>query len=128
MSGISRPRGILLAAVLMIAFGLAEVATGVTHNFLGIVDAGDTSSAAYPEMIIGALYAASGALVLSLKKWAAALAILFLGADVIGRILLITTGFYPASSFIQIGSFIVGTVIVVLFAIYIRLKWSIFRN
>jgi hypothetical protein len=32
----TRPRGILIVALLMILFGLAEVVTGFTHRFFGI--------------------------------------------------------------------------------------------
>jgi hypothetical protein len=30
----NRPTGIVIVAVLMVIFGLAEIATGFTHNFL----------------------------------------------------------------------------------------------
>jgi len=66
----------------MIVFGLAEVVTGFTHSFFGIV-AGDTIAATYAGVIIGTLYAGSGLLVLTMRKWAAALAIVFLGSRLI---------------------------------------------
>jgi hypothetical protein len=38
-------RGIVVAALLMVAFGMAEVATGFTHNFFGVSTAMGTASA-----------------------------------------------------------------------------------
>ena len=40
----TRPWGIVIVAVLMILFGLAEIATGLTHNFLGLVYGNDSHS------------------------------------------------------------------------------------
>src|SRR5262245_4040432 len=76
--GVGRPLDIGVVAMLMILFGLAEIVTGLTHDFFGI-----TTSAAtiftYASALIGALYAAAGALLLTMKKRAAALAVVLLG-------------------------------------------------
>jgi hypothetical protein len=66
-------------------------------------------------------------LVLTRKKWAAALAVALLIADVLGRIALVATGLFPISSPIQITSISIGTVIAIAFAIYISVKWTVFR-
>jgi hypothetical protein len=121
----SRPRGIVLVALLMIAFGLTEVATGLTHNFFGISTAKGMASA-YAGSAIGVLYALAGLLVLSMKRWAAAGAIVLLIADIIGRLAMVITGLYPVDSFKQASAIILGTFIVAVFAVYIRLKWSSF--
>jgi hypothetical protein len=121
-----RPRGIVIAALLMIAFGLAEVSTGLTHNFFGISTA-KVTAAAYAGTAIGALYAVAGLLILSMKRRAAALAIAFLIADIIGRVAMVAMGLYPVNSLKQLVAIILGTSIVAVFAIYIRLKWSSFR-
>jgi hypothetical protein len=121
----NRPRGIVVVALLMIAFGIAEVKTGLTHNFFSISTAKVTTSA-YAGAAIGILYAMAGLLILSMKRWAAALAIVLLIADIIGRIAMVVTGLYPVDSFKQILAIILGTSIVALFAVYIRLKWSSF--
>jgi hypothetical protein len=92
-----RPRGITIVAVLMILFGLAEVVTGFTHNFFGII----TSSInifTYSAAAIGAFYVVGGLLILTMKKWAAALAIVLLVADIVGRVSLVVTGLYPLNS------------------------------
>jgi hypothetical protein len=121
----SRPRGIVIVALLMIAFGLVEVKTGLTHSFFSISTAKVTTSA-YAGTAIGILYAMAGLVILSMKRWAAALAILLLIADIMGRIAMVVTGLYPVDSFKQILAIVLGTSIVAIFAVYIRLKWSSF--
>ena len=121
----NRPRGIVVVALLMITFGLAEVTTGFTHKFFGISTANVTASA-YAGAAAGVLYAVAGLLILSMKKRAAALAIVFLIAVLIGRIAMVVTGLYPVDTFKQILAIIAGTSIVAVFAVYIRLKWSSF--
>ena len=120
-----RPRGIVFVALLMIAFGLTEVATGLAHNFFGISTAEGTASA-NAGSAIGILYALAGLLILSMKRWAAAGAIVLLIADITGRIAMVVTGLYPVDTFKQTSAIILGTSIVVVFAVYIRLKWSSF--
>jgi Co/Zn/Cd efflux system component len=110
----------------MIAFGLAEVATGLTHNFFGI-STSDVTAEAYAGAAIGLLYAAAGLLILSMKRRAAAIAIMLLVADILGRIAMIVAGLYPIDSLKQRAAIVLGTSIVAVFAIYIRLKWSSFR-
>ncbi len=121
----SRPRGVEIVAFLMIVFGLAEVATGFTHEFFGPTTALGAVSA-YGGASIGALYAAAGLLVLIPRKWAAALAIGCLAADVVGRVAMVLTGLYPVDSMLQIFAMATGTAIVIAFAIYIASKWATF--
>ena len=122
----TRPWGLTIAAGLMILFGLAEVGTGFTHNFLGI----SASSAAlftFSAVVLGAFYVVAGMLVLTMKRWAAALAIVLLGADIVGRIALVATGLYPLSSTENTFGIVAGTVIAALFAVYIRMRWDLFK-
>lgn len=122
----NRPRGIVIVALLMIVFGLAEVATGLTHNFFGISTA-KVTAAAYAGVALGALYAVAGLLILSMKRRAAALAMVLLVADIVGRVAMVVAGLYPIDSLKQRVAIILGTSIVAVFAIYVRLKWSSFR-
>lgn len=122
----ARPRGIIIIACLMILFGLAEVVTAFTHNFFGIT----TTSViifTYSSVAIGMCYVAAGFLILTMKKWAAALAIVLLGVDIVGRVALTVTGLYPTNSLENTFAIIAGTVIVALFAISIGWKWKSFR-
>jgi hypothetical protein len=110
----------------MIIFGLVEMVTGFTHRFLGI----STSTATiftYAAAAVGGFYVASGLLILTMKKWAAVLAIVLLIADVAGRIAIAETRLYPLSSFEQIFALVVGTAIAVIFAIYIAAKWKLYK-
>jgi hypothetical protein len=110
----------------MIAFGLAEVATGFTHNFLGIISTANSSLATYVGAGIGAIYACAGVFTLTMKKRAATLAILCLVAVIIGRVAMALAWLYPLDSFIQVVSIVVGTAIAVVLAFYIALRWNFF--
>ncbi len=122
----SSPRGVTVVAFLMIFFGLAEVATGFTHEFFGLTTATGTTSA-YAGASIGVLYAAAGLLVLIMRKWAAVLAMVCLAADVFGRVAMVLTGLYPVDSPAQTLAIVTGMAVVVAFAIYILSKWRAFE-
>ena len=68
----------MVVAVLMVLFGLAEVATGFTHNFIGVVTSSGNNLSTYLGVALGLFYFLSGLLVLSKKKWAAISAIVLL--------------------------------------------------
>ena len=123
----NRPWGITLVAILMVLFGLAEVATGFTHNFLGLVSTTSVTLATYGAAMVGALYAIGGLLLLTMKKWASRLAMGCLVLVIAGRIFLVLTGLYPLTSFLQDFSIIIGTALAIIFAIYIGLKWDSFK-
>ena len=123
----SRPWGITLVAILMIIFGLAEVATGFTHNFLGLVSTNTVARATYGAAAVGGLYAIGGLLLFTRKKWAAKLSMACLILVIIGRIALVLTGLYPLTSYLQDISIIIGTALAIIFSIYIGLKWRSFK-
>ena len=121
----TRPLGMLVAACLMILFGLAEVITAFTHSFLGIT----TSSSGvftFSSTAIGLCYVAAGVLILTMRKWAAALAIILLGIDVVGRLALVVTGLFPTNSPKNTFSIIAGTLIAALLAVYVGWRWKTF--
>jgi hypothetical protein len=121
-----RPRGILVVAIAMILFGLAEVATGFTHQFFGLSTTKNDASTILGAGI-GMLYLLSGLFILPMKKWGAALAILCLAGDVGGRVAMVLTGYYPLGSSEQTFAMILGTLIAFGFAIYIGLRWRAFH-
>jgi hypothetical protein len=121
-----RPRGLLIAAVVMIIFGLAEVATGFTHNFIGLVSTTQVSLATYIGVALGLFYFTAGLLILTKRKWAAVTAIVLLCGDVIGRTAMVLTGLYPVNSFSQTFAIVIGTAIAAFFAVYIVLKLNYF--
>jgi hypothetical protein len=110
----------------MILFGLAEMMMGFTHDFFGISTA-STSISTYADAAIGAFYVIAGLLISTMKRDAAALALVLLAADIVGRILLVITGSYPTNSFEQAFAIVAGTLIAAIFAIFIWLEWGSFR-
>jgi hypothetical protein len=125
----TRPRpswGIIVAACLMVLFGIAEIVTSFSHTFFGITTSASVSDTVL-SAAIGAIYAIAGIIILTMKKWAAALAIVLLIADIVGRIALVVTGLYPTDTPKNTFSVIAGTVIVAFFAIYIGVQWRSFQ-
>jgi len=122
-----RPIGIVVVAGLMVVFGLAEIATGLTHNFLGLLSTASAAASTFGGVGIGALYAIGGIFLLAAKRWAAMIAEVCLTLVVVGRISLVVFGYYPLNSFLQTFSIIVGTAIAIFFAIYIGAKWKYFN-
>src|SRR5450631_1244557 len=107
----NRPVNIIIVGILMIIFGLAEIATGFTHNFLGLISTNGVSASTYGATIIGGLYALGGVFLLTMKRWAIIVAEICLTIVIIGRVILALTGLYPLNSFLQIFSIIVGTLL-----------------
>ncbi len=121
-----RPWGITVIALLMILFGLAEVATGFSHTFFGLVTSeGDVATAV--GAALGGCYFVGGILLLTGRKWAAALAIGLLCIDVLGRIAMRVTGLYPMVSFRQTFAIFAGTAIAAFFAVYVGRHWGFFK-
>jgi hypothetical protein len=121
-----RHRGLTVIGVLMILFGGAEVITGFTHKFFDISTAIGVPST-FLASGIGTLYAVAGLLVVTMRRWAASLALACLVVVVAGRIALVVTGLFPLDSFEQTFAITVGTGIAASFAIYIGCKWRAFR-
>jgi len=122
----ARPRGLTIVAVLMILFGLSEVMTAFTHTFIGLSTSRGTFSTV-AVAAIGTFYAVAGALILTMREWAAALALLLLAAVIVGRVAVTVTGIYPLTSFAQTAGIVVGTLIAAHFALYVSSKWASFR-
>jgi hypothetical protein len=125
-NGVIRPLGIMIAAALMIVFGIAEVATGFTGHFLGGISVTTSTEYTIAAAATGSCYSLAGIFVLTMRKWGAGLGIVFLCAEIMGRVYLVSTGLYPFSGTDE-GAFVAGTVIAVLFALYIGLRWNRFR-
>ncbi len=122
----SFPLSVSIVAILMILFGLAEVMTGLTHQFFGLVTA-QIDLSTYLGVALGLFYFIGGIFILTKRKWAAITAIVLLCGDVLGRIFMVVYGLYPLNSFRQTFGIVVGTVIAAFFAIFIRLKIKSFR-
>ena len=120
-----RTLGIVVVSGLMILFGLAEVATGISGSFLGVIAAHRTLAYTLASVTIGSFYTAAGFLVLAMKKWAAGAAIGLLVSDIIGRITLVAVGLFPFTG-VDAYSIVAGTVIAAVFAGYLGWHWDQF--
>jgi len=123
----NRPTGITTVAVLMVVFGLAEIATGITHNFLDLISTTAGTAATYGGVVIGVLYLIAGVLLFPMRKDAMWFSLVCLALVILGRIELVLIGLYPLNSFLQTFSIIVGTALAAIFAFYIWLKRERFR-
>jgi len=77
---------------------------------------------------LGLLYFAAGVLTLTMRRWAARAAIGCLAVDVVGRLAMVGTGLYPASSVKQVFAIVAGTALAALFAFYIWHKRDSFQR
>ena len=116
----------MIAGVLMLVFGIAEVATGFTGHFLGGISVTTSTEYTIVAAAAGSCYSLAGIFILSMRKWGAGFGIVFLCAELVGRIYLVSTGLYPFSGTDEIAV-IAGSMIAVLFALYIGLSWNKFK-
>lgn len=123
----SRPVGLTIVGVLMMLFGIAEVATGFNHNFFGLITQENSVSTAIGASL-GLLYFIAGCLCFIPKRPAMWIAVGCLVLDVVGRLVMVFTGLFPTGSFKQVASIIAGTSIAALFALYIWWKRSYFTG
>lgn len=121
-----RTRSIAIAALLMIVFGVAEIITGFTHGFFGLRTA-EGAASTYVGAAIGALYAAAGLAIVTMRRSAAIVALVLLAMVVVGRLFMVAIGLYPLNTLTQTAAMIVGTAIALGFSIFIALKRSVFR-
>jgi hypothetical protein len=91
----TRHLGICIVAVFAIIAGLGEIFVGFTGNYFGILSKNITPS--FSTVVIGAFYSLGGLSLLTMKKWGAALGILFIGAEILGRVYLVTAGIAPSN-------------------------------
>lgn len=121
-----RPLGIVIASVLMIVFGVAEVATGFSHNFFGLSTSVSAVST-YLGATLGLLYIVAGILALTMRRWAVYVAIAALILDLVGRVAMVVGGFYLLNSSKQTFSMVAGTLIAAIFAVYLGWRRDCFR-
>ena len=116
-----RPMGLTIISIIMILFGLLEIFTAFSHQFLGITTS-QSSIATLSSAPIDLLYMLAGVMVLTIIKWGAMLAVLFLIVDILGRIARVLTGLYPVNTAENVVGIVGGTAIAVIFVAYIVLR------
>ena len=106
----------------MIVFGFAELETSLTHKFFELTTQQVTNFTIIGAFI-GTFYSISGFLIFTKEKIGnyLLLAVLF------GRIAMVLTGLYPLGFGLQTFTIVMGTTIVVFFAIYIWLNLKYFK-
>jgi hypothetical protein len=109
---------IRVISALMIAFGIAEIYTGFSHNFFGITTESTVASTCAGGAL-GLFYALAGGLCLVSKRWSIWAAITSLSVVVIGRIAMVVLGYFPITTAKQTLSIVAGTAIATLFTLYI---------
>lgn len=96
----NRPIGIAIVAVFAIIAGLGEIVVGFTGNYLGILS--KSIPPAFSTVIVGAVYSLGGlSLLITRKKGGAVLSIIFIGAEILGRVYLVMTGIAPSNGTVR---------------------------
>jgi len=125
MNPMTRTRhvGITIVAIFAIIAGLGEVVVGFTGNYLGILskDIRPTISTA----LIGAFYSLGGLSLLTMKKWGAVLGILFISAEILGRVYLVMVGIAPSKGGDAV-KIVIGGAIALAGILYVWSQWKKF--
>jgi hypothetical protein len=125
LNSITRARhvGITVVSLFAIIAGLGEVVVGFTGNYLGILSKDIKPTLA--TAIIGAFYSLGGLSFLTRKKWGAVLGILFIGAEILGRIYLVMVGIAPSKGGDAL-KVVVGGAIALAVILYVWSQWKHF--
>ncbi len=111
-----------MVAIFALIAGAGEIIVGVTGNFLGILSR--SMAPAFSTAVIGAFYCLGGlSLLTTRKKWGAALSIAFIGAEILGRVYLVTAGIAPSSGTDLVKIFVGGAIAL---AIMLYIGWQSF--
>src|SRR5260370_31151997 len=123
MTVISRTRPIEITAVSIFAIisGLGEVVVGFKGNYLGILSKDIRPSIA--TAVIGVFYSLGGLSLLTGKKWGAALGILLISAEILGRIYLVMSGIAPSKGGDAV-KIVIGGAIALAVILYVWTQWK----
>jgi hypothetical protein len=106
-----------------IASGINEVVVGLTGNFLGILSKPIPPS--FATVAVGAFYSLAGLSLVTMKKWGAGLSILFLSAEILGRIYLVVRGIAPSKGGDAV-KVLIGGLIALALIVYVGFQWKKF--
>jgi len=120
----NRRMGIAVVGILAFVFGIGEIIVVFTGNYLGILS--QSIVPAVSTVIIGCLYSLGGLCLLTIRKWGAALGIVFIGGEILGRIYLVAVGIasYNGPDAIKIA---VGGAIALAMIVYVLSQWNKFE-
>jgi hypothetical protein len=122
---VSRPRhlGITLVSIFAIVSGINEIVVGITGNFLGILSKDLPPS--FATALVGAFYSLAGLSLQTMKKWGAVLGIVFLSAEILGRIYLVVARVAPSKGGDAV-KILVGGLIALALIVYVAFQWKKF--
>lgn len=118
-----RDLGVTLVSIFAIACGIGEVVVGVTGNFLGILSKPIPPSVA--TVVVGVFYSLAGLALLTMKEWGAVLGVVFLGAEILGRIYLVLRGIAPCKGGDAV-KILVGGLTALALIVYVGIQWKKF--
>src|SRR5262249_3676932 len=119
----TRHVGIIVVAVFAIISGLIEVVVGLTGHTFGILSKDLKPNAA--TAVVGAFYSLGGLSLLTMKKWGAVLGILFISAEILGRMYLVSVGIAPSSGE-GVVKIVIGGAIALGVVLYVCSQWNKF--
>src|SRR5262245_15174708 len=109
------------SCVFAIISGLTEVVVGLTGHTFGILSKDLKPNAA--TAVVGAFYSLGGLSLLTMKKWGAVLGILFISAEILGRMYLVSIGTDPSTGRDAI-KIVIGGVIAFGLILYVSSQWK----
>jgi hypothetical protein len=112
---------VIIISLLMIIFGIAEIVTGIRHEFFGLV----TTEQLITTIVgigLGLCYLLGGIFLFVYKKWSLILSLVLLILDITGRLIMIFTGMYPISTAYQTFGIVTGTLVATFFAVIVFIK------
>ena len=119
-----RSQGVIVVGIFAFIAGLGEIVVGFTGNYLGIL--GHNMTPSISTGVVGVLYCLGGFfLLITRKKWGACLGMSFIGAEILGRIVLVATGIAPGTGLDAI-KILLGGLIALGLIIYILWEWKSF--
>jgi hypothetical protein len=113
-------------AVYLIASSIFQVATESMFKPSGLGAMGLATFTLWSAVLSG-LYALAGLLLLTMKKWAGAVALLLLIAVVVRNVAFVGASHFPLGSFPPTFALIVGNALVMACAVYVGTQWRLFR-
>ena len=119
----ARHVGIIVVAVFAIISGLTEVVVGLTGHTFGILSKDLKPNAA--TAIVGAFYCLGGLSLLTMKKRGEVLGILFISAEILGRVYLVSVGIAPSNGEGMV-KIVVGGGIALGVVLYVCSQWNKF--
>jgi hypothetical protein len=115
--------GITAVSIFAIIAGLGEVVVGFTGNYLGILSQDVRPSIS--TAVVGAFYSLGGLSLLTRKKWGAVLGILFISAEILGRVYLVVADIAPSKGEDAV-KIVIGGAIALAVILYVWSQWKAF--